>query len=117
MIDTKKRTTNPRRKEAFYSMTLPASNCSNNNVLVKRRYPFEEYIINTQHDTETASELVSWQFSNGHIVQLIFFTDGKAELFSLSPAIILPEEGENGIFYISREIELFLSKVQQADAC
>ncbi|CEH30497.1 hypothetical protein AM501_11245 [Aneurinibacillus migulanus] len=96
-------------------MASLSSNHFDHSLTLKRTYPFEKYIINVHNDSSTANQLVSWQFPNGHIVQLVFFTDGKAELFSLSPSLILPEEGENGTFYTDQEIELFLSHVKRAE--
>lgn len=96
-------------------MASLSSNQFDHSLTLKKAYPFEKYIIHVHSDSDTANQLVSWQFPNGHIVQLVFFGNGKAELFALPPSLILPEEGENGIFYTEQEVLLFLRNVKQAE--
>ncbi|MEW9671746.1 hypothetical protein [Ammoniphilus sp. 3BR4] len=76
-------------------------------------YPYEDYIINVSSCTTTNCELVTWQFPNHEFVQLIFFTPTNAEIFSVSPALVFPEEGEDGQFFTKGEISLFLTRVKK----
>lgn len=75
-------------------------------------YPYEEYIINVSSSTTTNCELVTWQFPNKEFIQLIFFTPNNAEIFSVSPTLVFPEEGEDGEFFTRGEINLFLTRVK-----
>lgn len=74
-------------------------------------YPYDEYIINLTNRAANY-ELVTWMFPNKMMVQLIFHSTECAELFSMSSHLVLPYEGENGMFYNQNEIKLFLSSVK-----
>lgn len=77
----------------------------------RKQYPFSEHIIHIECAAEKNCKLVTWHFPNGHMVQLIMHSPEDAELYAMSPALVLPEEGESGQFYTAREIELFLARV------
>lgn len=81
-------------------------------VQYEESYPFEENIINISRSTKTNNSLVTWQFANHQMVQLLFFTPENAEIFSVSPALVLPEEGEDGQFFTKGEIQLYLSRIK-----
>ncbi|RXT08794.1 hypothetical protein [Ammoniphilus sp. CFH 90114] len=74
-------------------------------------YPYEDYIINVNSSTTTNCELVTWLFPNNEMVQLLFYTPENSEIFSVSTALVLPDEGEEGQFFTRGEITLFLSQV------
>lgn len=75
-------------------------------------YPFEENIINISRSATTKHTLVTWQFPNHEFVQLLFHAPENAEIFSVSPALVLPEEGEDGQFFTKGEIKLYLSRIK-----
>lgn len=77
----------------------------------EKQYPFSEHIIHINSRPTQSHELVTWHFPNGQIVQLIMDSPEDAELYSMSPALVLPEEGDFGQFYTAREIELFLTRI------
>lgn len=80
--------------------------------LTARSYPYKEYIVNIQRSDTTNAEVITWQFRNGELVQLMLYSPDDADLLSVSPAIILPEENENGQFFTREEITLFLSRIK-----
>lgn len=80
--------------------------------LIARAYPYEEYILHIERSDATNVEVITWQFRNGELVQLMLYGPDDAELLSISPAIILTEENESGQFFTAGEIELFLSRVK-----
>lgn len=75
-------------------------------------YPYEANIINIQRSDTTNAEVVTWQFTNGEFVQLMLYSPDDAVLLSVSPAIVLPEENEEGHFFTAGEIKLFLSRIK-----
>lgn len=75
-------------------------------------YPFSSFIKEIIDDEKNGLHHVKWLFPNGHRVELVFRSLEDAELKYVSPEVILPEEGEDGIFYTSREIELFLARIK-----
>lgn len=75
-------------------------------------YPYEANIINIQRSDTTNAEVITWQFTNGELVQLMLYSPDDAVLLSVSPAIVLPEENEEGHFFTAGEIKLFLSRIK-----
>ncbi|WCN37178.1 hypothetical protein [Aneurinibacillus uraniidurans] len=75
-------------------------------------YPYEAHIINIQRSDTTNAEVITWQFTNGELVQLMLYSPDDAVLLSVSPAIVLPEENEEGHFFTAGEIKLFLSRIK-----
>lgn len=81
---------------------------------VKKPYPFSEFILHINSHPKQNYDLVTWQFPNGQMVQLVMYSSEDAELYSMPTALILPEEGDLGQFYTAREIELFLARVRNS---
>lgn len=74
----------------------------------KELLPFEEAILAAEKDPSTENLLVTWHFPNQEIVQLLFFSPYIAEILYVNPALVFPEEGEEGTLYGLEEIRLFL---------
>ena len=83
---------------------------------VEESYPFAEYIVHVEHSTTAPCSLVTWQFPNHQFVQLLFYTPNYAEIFSASPALVLPEEGDDGCFYTPSEIQLYLTRIKSHES-
>ncbi|BAU29460.1 hypothetical protein DFP93_12329 [Aneurinibacillus soli] len=80
--------------------------------LIASSYPYEAHILHIQRSDTTNTEVITWQFANGELVQLMLYSPDDAVLLSVSPAIVLPEENENGHFFTAGEIKLFLSRIK-----
>lgn len=79
---------------------------------IEKEYPFSEYIIHVNSSSTQNHELITWHFPNGHMVQLMMYSPEDAELYSISPSVVLPDEGDQGQFCTAKEIELFLARVR-----
>jgi len=75
-------------------------------------YHYSSFIEEIIENERTGLNHVKWLFPNGHRVELVFKSMEEAELKYVSPEVILPEEGEEGNFYTSREIHLFLTRIK-----
>lgn len=85
-------------------------------VQVEEDYPFTEHIVNVEHSTTAPCSVVTWQFPNHQFVQLLFYTPNYAEIFTASPALVLPDEGDDGCFYTQGEIQLYLSRIKSHES-
>ena len=78
-------------------------------------YHLASFIDEIVLDEQTGWNHVTWRFHNGHKVEMIIKNMEEAELYYMSPEIILPEEGEDGHFYTSKEILLFLTRIKNME--
>lgn len=79
-------------------------------------YHLSTYIDEIVLDEKTGWDHVKWIFPNGHKVEMVLKNNEEGELKYMPPEIILPEEGEDGHFYTSQEILLFLTRIKNLEA-